>query len=178
MTDAVRDRELQRTTQGFVANLSFLRAHPSLTLLEVAWRWVFGIPALLLVGREGEKVFASVPWQATGIDSVTANLLLTDPLKATTILANFASVVGPGLYRAAAWLAPLLLIAWAIVSGVGRTLVLRRMDASLHARIPTLIVLQLLRTLPLAAAASFWWLGLRALAQWSILGPIAAEAEP
>ena len=39
----------QRATQGFVENLSWVRARPSLTAIEVAWRWAFGIPALLLI---------------------------------------------------------------------------------------------------------------------------------
>jgi hypothetical protein len=169
---------VDRATQGFVANLSWLRKRPMLTLLEVAWRWCFGIPALWLMYREGLRVFAAGQWQATGIQNVTVNQLLTDPLAASTTVANFASVVGPGLYRAAAWLAPLLLIAWTIISAVGRTVVLKRMDTALHSRPLTLIVLQLLRVLPLAAAAVAWWLGLRAVAQWSILGPIAAGGEP
>ena len=42
----------------------------------------------------------------------------------------------------------------------------------------TLIVLQLVRVLPLAAAFAAWWLGLRALASWSILQPIAAGGDP
>jgi len=33
----------QRATQGFVENLSWVRARPSLTAIEVAWRWVFGV---------------------------------------------------------------------------------------------------------------------------------------
>jgi hypothetical protein len=170
--------EPQRTTQGFVENLSWLRARPMLTLLEVAWRWCFGIPALLVIYYEGSKVLNAVPWQSTGIQSVSVNQLLTNPLQASTTVANFASVVGPGLYHVTAWLAPLLLVVWAIISGVGRTLILQRMDAELRPRTVTLIVLQLLRVLPLAAAVSLWWLGLRALAQWSILGPIAAGGEP
>ncbi len=169
---------VDRATQGFVANLSWLRQRPTLTLLEVAWRWCFGIPALLLIYHEGLQVFAAAPWQATGIQSISVNQLLTDPLAASTTAANFARIVGPGLYRAATWLVPLLLVAWAVISAIGRTFVLRRMDSALHARLLTLVVLQLLRVLPLVAAAIAWWLGLRAVAQWSILGPIAAGGEP
>jgi hypothetical protein len=149
-----------------------------LTLLEVVWRWIFGIPALLLVYREGVKVFAAVPWRATGIEAVTVNQLLTDPLKASTIIAEFVTVVGPGLYSAATWLAPLLLVAWAVVSGVGRTLLLKRMDATLRPNALTLMVLQLLRMLPLAAAFAAWWFGVSALGRFTILQPIAAGGEP
>ena len=170
--------EVQRTTQGFVANLSWIRQRPLLTLIEVAWRWCFGIPALLLIYRAGSRALDTVPWQATGIQNLSVNQLLTDPMSASTTLANFAAMVGPALYHAAAWLAPLLLLAWAVVSGLGRTVVLHRMDRTLHARPATLILLQLLRVLPLVAAFAAWWIGLRALAAWSILQPIAAGGEP
>ena len=170
--------EVQRTTQGFVANLSWLRQRPLLTLIEVAWRWCFGISALLLIYRAGSRALDTVPWQATGIQNLSVNQLLTDPMSASTTLANFAAMVGPALYHAAAWLAPLLLLAWAVVSGLGRTVVLHRMDRTLHARPATLILLQLLRVLPLVAAFAAWWIGLRALAAWSILQPIAAGGEP
>ena len=170
--------EVQRTTQGFVANLSWLRQRPLLTLIEVAWRWCFGIPALLLIYRAGSRALDTVPWPATGIQNLSVNQLLTDPMSASTTIANFAAMVGPALDHAAAWLAPLLLLAWAIVSGLGRTVVLRRMDRTLQAKPATLILLQLLRVLPLVGAFAAWWIGLRALAAWSILQPIAAGGEP
>ncbi|SEB45638.1 hypothetical protein [Terriglobus roseus] len=168
----------QRATQGFVGNLSWVRARPSLTAIEVAWRWVFGVPALLLMYREAVKVFAAVPWRATGIEDVTVNQLLTDPMKASTTIAAFAQVVGPGIYRSALWLAPLVLVVWAVVSGVGRTLLLKRMDRMLKPRAGTLMLLQLLRVIPLALSFGLWWLGVRALAEWAILKPIAAGGDP
>lgn len=170
--------EVQRTTQSFVSNLSWLRQRPLLTLIEVAWRWCFGVPATLLVYRACGRALEAVPWQATGIRNVSVNQLLTDPMAASTTIANFAAVVAPPLYHALAWLVPLLLMTWAVVSGLGRTVLLRRMDRSLNARPATLIVLQLLRLLPLVAAFAAWWIGVRALAAWSILQPIAAGGEP
>ena len=177
-TAAQSSYEVRRPTQGFVANLSWLRQRPLLTLIEVTWRWCFGIPALLLVYRAGSRALQTVPWQVTGVQNLSVSQLLTDPLSASTTLANFAAMVGPPLYHAVAWLAPLLLLAWAIVSGLGRSVLLRRMDPALHARPATLMVLQLLRLLPLVAAFAAWWIGLRALASWSILQPIAAGGEP
>ncbi|MGI4757844.1 MAG: hypothetical protein ACRYGF_13455 [Janthinobacterium lividum] len=168
----------ERATQGFVANLAWLRARPWLTLIEVAWRWLFGIPALLLIYREASHVVSSVPWQATGVQNSSVNELLTDPTRAATRLADFAAVTGPGLYHAAAWLAPMLLVAWAVISGVGRAVLLRRMDSRLQFHPVTSMVLQLLRVLPLAAAFAVWWFGLRALAKSAIYRPIAAGGEP
>jgi len=166
-------KEQQRATQGFVATLTQVRNHPSWVLLELTWRWLFGIPAVVIVYIQASKVFASVPWQATNIEALTVNQLLTDPMKASETIANFAAIVLPGLLHIASWLAPVMLVAWAIVSGVGRTLVLRRMDATLKPRIGTMIALQLLRILPLAALFTVWFFGVQALGRWTIVNPIA-----
>lgn len=168
----------ERATQGFVANLSWLRQRPVLTLIEVAWRWVFGIPALLLLYREGSRVLAAVPWQSTGVQDVSANLLLTDPAAAATRIANCFALLQPGLLHAAAWLAPLLLSAWVTVSGLGRALLLRRMDRAMSFRPASIVVLQLLRIVPLVVALAAWWTGLQWLAAHTITGLIAAGGEP
>ena len=170
--------EPQRATQGFVATLTEVKAHLSWLLLEVAWRWTFGIPATALVAQQAAKVFAATPWRATGIADVTVNQLLTDPLKASTIIAAFAGTILPGLLHVAAWLAPVLLVAWAIISGLGRTVLLRRIDASLQPRMGTMIGLQLLRVIPFALLAAAWFVGMLALGRSTIVNPIAAGGEP
>lgn len=170
--------EPQRVTQGFVATLSEVKTHPSWLLLEVAWRWLYGIPATAVVWLQASKVFASTPWRATGIQALSVNQLLTDPLQASATIANFAGIVLPGLLHIAAWLAPVLFVVWAVVSGIGRTLLLRRMDTALHARLGTMIALQFLRVLPFAGLAVVWFAGMQALGRGTIVNPIAAGGEP
>lgn len=168
----------ERATQGFVANLSWLRQRPALLLIEVAWRWIFGVPATLLLYREGSRILAAVPWQSTGITDVTANQLLTDPSAAAVRIGSFFAMVEPGVLHTAQWLTPLLLVVWALASGVGRSLLLRRMDPSTATRLVTLIILQFLRVLPFAVLLLLWWLGVQGLARYAIAGPIAANHDP
>ncbi len=168
----------ERATQGFVANLSWLRQRPELLLIEVAWRWLFGAPALLLLWREGSRILAALPWQATGVQNISANELLTDPSGAALRIAAFFGLVQPSLLQVAAWLAPLLLLAWVLLCGIGRALLLRRMGAAKAARPATMIALQFARLLPLVALLMLWWLGVRWLAGTCITGPIAAGVEP
>lgn len=170
--------EPQRVTQGFVSTLSEVKSHGSWVLLEVAWRWMFGVPAVAIVWQQASKVFAARSWQATGIEALSVNQLLTDPLQASTTIASFAGVVLPGLLHVATWLAPLLFVIWALVSGVGRTLVLRRMDPTLRPRVGTTIALQLLRVVPFAALSVAWFAGLQALGRRTIVDPVAAGGEP
>lgn len=168
----------ERATQGFVANLSWLRQRPVLLLIEVAWRWLFGIPAVLLLYREGSRILAAVPWQSTGITDVTANQLLTAPSAAAVRIGSFFAMVEPGVLHSARWLAPTLLLGWALASGVGRSLLLRRMDPSTATRPMTLVVLQFLRVLPFAGLLLLWWLGVQGLARYAIAEPIAANLDP
>jgi hypothetical protein len=76
------------------------------------------------------------------------------------------------------WLAPLLGIAWIVMSAVGRSVVLRRVDARLHVRPETLMVLQAVRLIALAAGFAVWYACLREAAKVAVNAPIAAGQEP
>ena len=45
-----------RATQGFVAHMTFCWRHPSLTALEVGWRWLFGVPFLFIVWGQIQQI--------------------------------------------------------------------------------------------------------------------------
>ena len=168
----------ERVTQGFVGNLTWAWRHPSLSFMEIAWRWLFGAPALWLMWSVGQRVLATVPWQMTGVQRVSANQLLTDPMRAALAFSQFAALVLPELAAPARWLIPLLLVGWVLVSSIGRTLMLRRMDHELRPRMGTMLLLQTIRVLMSAAVALVWWYGVRWLAGFTIAGPIAAGHDP
>ncbi len=171
-------REPQRATQGFVSVLTYVWSHPSLTAIEIAWRWAFGIPAVHLSVRAGEAILDAVPWRFTGIEGLSINQLLTDPMRASITLSSFFTLVLPGVEHTLLWLGPLLLVWWVLCSTVGRTFVLRRLDPAMTPRPATLLVLQLLRLLPILGVAAAWWFGQRALATQSIVNPILRGGEP
>ncbi len=50
-----------RGTQSFVHTLSECWRRPSLTALEVLWRWAYGIPVLLVLRYEGMKILQETP---------------------------------------------------------------------------------------------------------------------
>ena len=84
----------------------------------------------------------------------------------------------PPVLKVAAWLAPVLGVAWVVVSAFGRSVVLRRVDARLHARPGTLMVLQAVRMAALAVSFAAWFVALRGAATFAVNGPIAAGQEP
>lgn len=178
--EALRQRGTQphRVTQGFVGNLTWTWRHPSVSAIEIAWRWLFGAPALWLVWHVLQGVLDAVPWRNTGVQNVSANQLLTDPMAATLAASELMTLLLPGLLHAARWLVPVLLVGWVVFSSVGRSLVLRRMDQGLKPRLGTMFALQTVRVAVSVAIALVWLLGVRWLARVTIADPIAAGGEP
>ena len=163
-----------RGTQSFVHTLSVCWRRPSLTALEVLWRWVFGVPAATLVAYQVLRVL-----RETSVDvAALKRMSLLDPMAAAVALAQSASVLLPSALRVAKWLAPLLLVAWVVVSSFGRILVLRRVDVRLHPRPGTLMVLQAARMAALAGSFALWFVCLRAAAGIALNGPVAAGQAP
>ena len=168
-----------RGTQSFVHTMSWCWRHPSVVGLEVLWRWVFGAGALWLMGTHGLRIFS----EATGGTNDVArlgldHLTVTDPMGSATKLAGAAVVLLPMVLGVARWMAPLLLAVWVVISGLGRTAVMRRADPSLHSRPGTLMALQLVRVVALGGSVAVWF----ALMVWAgataVTGPLARGLEP
>jgi hypothetical protein len=163
-----------RGTQSFVHTLSECWRRPSLTALEVLWRWAYGVPALLVVWSVGLRILRETPVDFAALQSMS----VTDPMGAATTLAKALDVLLPQVLKVAMWLAPLLVVGWVVVSSVGRTAVLRRADGSLHSRVGTLIVLQSLRVVALLGSFAVWFWCVERIGEWAVTGPLAAGGEP
>ncbi len=138
------------------------------------WRWACGVPAIALAISEGSRAL-----RGTHVDyAALQRMSVFDPMAAAATLSQVGDVVLPPLLHIARWLAPLLLAAWVVVSSVGRTLVMRRVDPQLHARPGTLIVLQTLRILALLGSFAVWAVCLQWAADVAVIRPIAAGHEP
>jgi hypothetical protein len=163
-----------RGTQSFVHTLSECWRRPSLTALEVLWRWLYGIPALLLVWHEAVKILNATPVDIAALQRMT----VVDPMGAAETVAQALSVLLPPVWQVAIWLVPLLLAGWVVVSSLGRTVVLRRADNRLHARPMTLMVLQALRMVALGGSFVVWFLCVQWVGRMTILGPLSVGGEP
>ncbi len=163
-----------RGTQSFVHTLAECWQRPSLTALEVLWRWAYGIPVLLVLRYEGLKILQETPLDYAALKSMT----VLDPMGSAQTLAKAMALLLPRVLGVALWLAPLLVMIWVVVSAVGRTVVLKRADGRLHARVGTLIVLQALRVVALLGSFAFWFWCMERVAELTVTGPIAAGGEP
>ena len=163
-----------RGTQSFVHTLSACWKRPSLTVLEVLWRWLYGVPALLVLRYEGLKTLQATPVDWAALRSMT----VLDPMAAAGTVAKAMMALLPPMLNVALWLAPLLVVVWVVVSAVGRTVVMRRVDGRLHARLGTLIVLQAVRVVALVGSFLVWFWGMEWAAGLTVTGPIAVGGEP
>jgi hypothetical protein len=163
-----------RGTQSFVHTLSACWRRPSVTALEVLWRWAYGIPVLLVLRYEALRILAQTPLDYSAL----RNMTVLDPMAAAAAMAKAMTALLPEVLRVALWLGPVLVVAWVVVSSVGRTVVLRRVDGALHARVGTLIVLQALRVVALLGSFAFWFWCMERVADVTVTGPLAAGGEP
>ncbi|HET9087581.1 MAG TPA: hypothetical protein VFN53_08665 [Acidobacteriaceae bacterium] len=156
-----------RGTQSFLHTLGYCWRRPSLLGLEFLWRWSLGIPVLALLSWEITRILASVPLDNTGIQHFS----LLDTVGSAQILSAAADMLWPPVRAVAFWLLPLLAIAWAVASGLGRTAVLRRYDATLYREPFRMVGLQLLRIGMLGSSFGLWFLCLHWAAWTSLSGP-------
>lgn len=176
-----------RGTQSFVHTLSACWERPVLTLLEVTWRWAYGLPALSLVVWQTRRALLIVTHgtldpATLGLDRQLLNdpvgALSADPLATVGKLTQALGLVLPELTHTALWVIPSLLIGWVVISSFGRGAVLRRADKRLHSRPMTLMALQAIRVCLLAGVFAIWFRALGWCASLAITKPIAAGSEP
>ena len=176
-----------RATQSFVGTLSSTWRRPWLTGIEVAWRWSFGAPALVLILYKCLVVVRAATAgtydpSRLGLDKVLLadpiGALSADPLGAAEKFATAFSLIAPGVKHFAVWLVPLLLLGWVVQSSIGRTLVLHRVAPIMVTRVGTVMGLQLIRLVILCGVLWVWFQCVAWSSRFAILEPIRAKDEP
>ena len=165
--------ERVRGTQSLVAIQARCWRRPGLIARELAWRWMFGIPALLLLAFQARKLLGILFAAHTGIEDFS----LQQPVMAAEIVRASYEAIRPALQEVARWIAPLLMVGWAIASGVGRAFVLRALAPKGRFRPISLWVLQLLRICALVLSWYAWFAMVRWAARRDIFH-LAPGAEP
>lgn len=159
-----------RGTQSLVGYMGWVSDRPSLTALEVIWRWTFGIPLLLICWKQWQQILAAFPLESSGFNAIDAQ----NPWVAIVQLTNVWTFYQPHVLVVLRWLLPAAALAWVAISGIGRNLVLKRMDPRLPFRPVGMIVLQ---TAWLAMLAAVFWGWFRCM-QWAAASHISANGEP
>jgi hypothetical protein len=164
-----------RGTQSLVGQMGWVFARPSLTLFEVAWRWIFGIPLLAVCWTQAQRILAVLSLDSSGFNAIDPQ----NPWVAATQLAHVWALYRPNVAGVLQWLAPAATLGWVVVSGLGRSAVLKRMEPGLRFRPLGLRILQMMAlqaVFLLGLLAAFWgWL--RSVS-WAAGTHITAAGEP
>jgi hypothetical protein len=153
-----------RGTQSFVGVMAAVWKRPSLTGLELAWRWSFGLIAMGFIWFFAHDAVMVWVLKARDADAVLAR----------------GGLVARGTADVLAQLWPLLgaVAAWSVFAGMGRGRVLRRWDPSLRMRRGTVIVLAMVRAYAYAGLVWLWFTLLVAIARSCVWTPMERGIEP
>ena len=127
-----------RGTQSLVGQMGWVFDRPLLTALEVGWRWIFGVPFLVACLHQARQILAALPPESAGLSTLDPQ----NPWIAAVQLSHAWAHYQPHVFAVLRWLLPVAALAWIILSGIGRGLVLKRMEPSLRFRPVQLITLQ------------------------------------
>jgi hypothetical protein len=163
-----------RGTQSFVHILGFCWRRPSLLILEVFWRWICGLVLIPLFAWQAQSIWAQTAdrLEATGVFQFS----LQYPMQGALQVAAAIAVLRSPVLEAAAWLLPIAILAWSLAAGLGRNALLRHYNSALPWRGGTMIGLQLLRILALAASLGLWLAAVHWAAHYS-LSPASANPD-
>lgn len=159
-----------RGTQKLVDQMGWVFRRPSLTLLEIAWRWLFGVPFLFLCWHRAQHVLAALPPERAGLTNIDSQ----NPWIAATQLGEAWSSYEPLIANELRWVAPIAAVAWVVVSSLGRNLVLRRIEPRIAFRPWALVPLQ---AAWLAAFCSVLWCWFSSVS-WAAGTHISTQGEP
>ena len=143
---------------------------PLLVVLEIGWRWLFGIPFLWLCWRQAHGILAAYPLESSGLDSIDT----LNPWVAAVQISNGIAFYKPHVLGSLRQLLPAAALAWIAISGLGRGLLLNRMAARIRFRpFPAM----LFQAAWLALFAFTMWGWLRSIA-WVAATHIDVQGEP
>jgi len=163
-----------RGTQSLVGQMGWVFDRPSITALEVAWRWIFGIPFLAVCFAQVKQILAVVPLEAAGLNGVDAQ----NPWVAAVQLAHAEGMYQPHVLAVLRWLLPVAALGWVIVSGLGRSVVLRRLEPDSASRLPFRpLQFMVLQAAWLAVLGITMWGWFRSM-EWVAATHIPAFGEP
>jgi len=126
-----------RGTQLLVEHMGAVIRRPALAFIEIGWRWLVGIPVLVVLWQQAQGVLAQYPIESSG----AAGASLANPWLLAQQLGGAWSYYLPHAVVVMRWLLPAWAVAWIVVSAIGRNLMLMRMEPGLRFRPGTMMAL-------------------------------------
>ena len=162
--------EQVRGTQTLVSQMGWMFRHPAVLAVEIGWRWLFGIPFLLLCGTRLKHIFVVLTPQDSGLTNIDPSNPWLAAEQISRILVQYAPLVEHELR----WLLPLAGIAWIVISSLGRNLALKLAEPRLRFSPASMLPLQ---TVWLAFFGGICWGWIRSVA-WAAATHFPSGSEP
>lgn len=159
-----------RGTQSLVGQMGWVFDRPLLTALEVGWRWIFGVPLLVVCWHQARQILAALPPESAGLSTLDPQ----NPWIAAVQLSHAWALYQPHVFAVLLWLVPVSAVAWVILSGLGRGLVLKHIEPTLRFRPLRMIGLQAAWLALFAVTCWGWFCSI----SWVAAVHIAAVGEP
>jgi hypothetical protein len=154
--------------------MSWVFERPSLIAIEVGWHLLFGLPFLVVCWIEAQRILAVLPLDAAGLTEIDSQ----NPWVAVVQITDAWAHYQPHVMAVLHWLLPVGALAWVVISGLGRSLLLMRLLPNLTSR-SSFRPLQMiaLQAAWLAALGATCWGWFRSI-EWVAATHITAVSEP
>lgn len=160
-----------RGTQQMVDHMGWVFRRPRITLAEIAWRWIFAIPFLFVCWHEIQLIAVALPPDQAGVNLLKSQNPWIDGVQLGVVWMRYLPYVLHVLY----WLAPVGVVTWAILSGLGRGIVLRRLQRDLPYRPLPIMVLQACWLVLLLGFFIAWYESIQWIAATHIVNPLEPD---
>jgi len=118
--------------------MAWMLRHPAVVALEVGWRWLFGIPFLLVCWSRLQHVLTILPPEDSGLTSINAQ----NPWIAAGELSRAWWQYQPLIVNQLRSILPIAALTWILVSALGRSLALKAAEPRIRFRPTAMLLLQ------------------------------------
>ncbi|WP_348262222.1 hypothetical protein P8935_20755 [Telmatobacter sp. DSM 110680] len=150
-----------RGTQTLVDQMGWMLRRPEIVAIEVGWRWLFGVPFLLVCWARLQHVLGLLTLEDSGLH----NIDVQNPWIAAAQLSRAFARYEPLIAHELKWLVPIAALAWIVISGLGRSLAFYRMDPRLKFRPASMMMLQTVWLALFGGVCAGWFLSVGRAAQ-------------
>lgn len=110
--------------------MGWMLRHPAAVAAEVGWRWLFGIPFLLVCRARLNHILTVITPQDSGLSNIDPS----NPWIASGQLSRALVRYAPLVEHELRWLVPVAALVWIVVSGFGRSVTLKMAEPGLRFR--------------------------------------------
>jgi hypothetical protein len=118
--------------------MGWMLKRPLVVAVEVGWRWLFGVPFLLVCLSRLKHVFTVLTPEESGLSNIDPS----NPWLAAGAFSRAVIKYDPLIAHELSWLLPVAAVAWVVISGLGRSLVFRLLQSGVRFRPLAMMALQ------------------------------------